>query len=421
MPFFLPLYKENYSGKSSSYGRLLLYELSAFEICIMAITLAVTPTATSVVTKEDIPFARHDPALCSLPGLFRVVSDDLRTATRVALRLRADHGPLTIELHNSTLLNGLDLAVLQALVALAVTGDTIAPAEKDFLTNDERELVKGLEAPATYDYKRQRIVEEVQHLHFSNSALLELIGWSVCRDNRALVQACLQRLATCVMIVYPKDNPKMWQRFHLLSTINTRADTDRWSRTHVALNPRLSQIVLGNARRHTRIALDETRQLGKHQAARILHQRLCAWIDEGATRSVTYATLVGYLYPNDAEGIALEVQAAALDPKLARQSAAKRQLQRLHEMATAINTLAALPGWAAYLASDAPFVPTGLTERERSQEERQHYRRCDKQRMEAAKDVMRTVVNIRRGESAALLRGRQASPTIHRWQRDEAC
>lgn len=366
----------------------------------MPLDLTAIPSIVPArVDIDAVPFARHDPVLCSLPGMFRLVEEKIREQIRVSMQLKTTHGKLTVELHNSSLLNGLDLAVLQAIVALAAVGDTIDPAD-DLLTDHEQLLVEGLVAPKTKTYKRQKIVEDVQHLDFSISALLELIGWPVCGENRALVQACLQRLATCVLIVYPTDTPKAWQRFHLLASINTRTNSDRWSRTHVALNPRLSRIVLGAEARHTRIALVDTRKLGKDQPARILHQRLCSWVDEGAVRPVTFETLVGYLYPKDVEGRSLDAQLTAANPKLAKQSEEKTKVLRLREVQQAMNVLATLPGWDVYLASDAPFIPVaGMTDRERETAEVKHNRACVAKRQAAMTDVMKTVVHVRRGRS----------------------
>lgn len=366
----------------------------------MPLDLAITSerAVPARVESDAVPFARHDPVLCSLSGLFRVVSERLRDQVRVSLQLKATHGKLTVELHNSSLLNGLDLAVLQALVALAAVGDTIEPSADDALTIDERSLVTGLVAPAENGYAQQPIAGDVQHINFSNTALLELIGWPVCGENRTLVQACLQRLATCVLLVYPTESPKSWQRFHLLSAISTHTNSDKWSRTHVALNPRLSQIVLGTEARYTRIALDETRKLGKDQAARILHQRLCSWINEGTVQPVSYGTLVGYLYPDDTESATLYARLQALNPKQEKQSKEKNKILRVREMQKAMNALAELPGWDVCLASDAPFLARNIEdENERALAEERHNRTCALQRRVAAADILKTVVHVRRG------------------------
>lgn len=372
----------------------------------MALELTPLPSTAGParISNDLVPYARHDPILCSMPGLFRSVDDKFRAENAVSLRLKTVHGKLTVELHNSCVLNGLDLAVLQALVALAAAGNTLDASDQEELDETERVLVDALDAPGAEvpeviqaaGTPAAPVTGDVQHIEFSNTALLELIGWPVCGENRALVQDCLKRLATCVLIVYPTATPKDWQRFHLLSSINTRIQSDKWSRTHVALNPRLSQIVLGTEARHTRIALDETRKLGKDQAARILHQRLCSWINEGAVRPVSFSTLVEYLYPDDLAGRTLD----KLNPKVAKQPAEKTKIQRLQEVQKAMNVLASLQGWDVYLASDAPFLPEqGLTDGERVEAKRKHEQYCLAARRTAAANVMDTVIHVRRGQA----------------------
>ena len=75
--------------------------------------------------------------------------------------------------------------------------------------------------------------------------------------------------------------------------------SDEHSETiYVALNPLLTEVILGPAELHrfTLIEMGEVRQI-KSDATRIIHQRLCAWIDPGKTRSVKIDTLIGYCYP----------------------------------------------------------------------------------------------------------------------------
>lgn len=370
----------------------------------MALELTPLPSnaGPARVTADLVPYAKADTTLCLLPGMFRVV--DTKITSPVGMALTYEAGKLTVEVHNSRLLNGLDLAVLQALTALASTGTTLDASAAEQYEETERVLVEGLDAPAgavperfkDTDIQPDPLEGEVQHIDFSISALLELIGWPVCGENRALVQDCLKRLATCVLLVYPTELPKAYQRFHLLSAINTRIQSDKWTRTHVALNPRLSQIVLGTKGRYTRIALDETRKLGKDQAARILHQRLCAWINEGGVKPVSFNTLVEYLYPIDEAGKAMD----ALNSKLAKQSAEKTKIQRLQEVQKAMNVLASLQGWDVYLASDAPFLPEqGLTDGERVEAKRKHEQYCLAARRTAAANVMDTVIHVRRGQA----------------------
>lgn len=68
------------------------------------------------------------------------------------------------------------------------------------------------------------------------------------------------------------------------------------TRLYVALNPLLARAVVGDAQ-HVRIELSEVRDL-KMGAARLAHQRLCAWIDAGKSGMVSLETLCGYVWPD---------------------------------------------------------------------------------------------------------------------------
>ena len=67
----------------------------------------------------------------------------------------------------------------------------------------------------------------------------------------------------------------------------------------VTLNPWIAAAVSGGAKRYTRVEMDEVRRL-RGDAARVLHQHLCALIDAGEARHVRLETLTSYVYPESA-------------------------------------------------------------------------------------------------------------------------
>jgi hypothetical protein len=79
----------------------------------------------------------------------------------------------------------------------------------------------------------------------------------------------------------------------------------------VALAPLLASAVLGQSagvRQYVHIDLAEVRRL-RSAPARLIHQRLCAWIDHGRSGKATGNTLAGYLWPTDpATGSALRMR-----------------------------------------------------------------------------------------------------------------
>jgi hypothetical protein len=67
-------------------------------------------------------------------------------------------------------------------------------------------------------------------------------------------------------------------------------------RLFAALNPRIADAVLGR-RPHTFIDMSEVRKL-ETDPARLIHQRLCGWIDPGKLGRAELDTICGYVWPN---------------------------------------------------------------------------------------------------------------------------
>lgn len=82
--------------------------------------------------------------------------------------------------------------------------------------------------------------------------------------------------------------------FRLLSEYASDEDEGK---LYVALNPRLASAVMGG--QHVRISMEEVRAL-RTDPARLIHQRLCAWIDPGKWGRVETDTLCGYVWPTEA-------------------------------------------------------------------------------------------------------------------------
>jgi hypothetical protein len=66
----------------------------------------------------------------------------------------------------------------------------------------------------------------------------------------------------------------------------------------ILLNPIASRSIVGR-RVYTWIDMNEVRSL-KTDPARLLHERLCAWIDGGETRQVSIDKIIAYIYPDKA-------------------------------------------------------------------------------------------------------------------------
>ncbi|WP_373871736.1 replication protein C, IncQ-type, partial [Aeromonas caviae] len=91
------------------------------------------------------------------------------------------------------------------------------------------------------------------------------------------------------------------QGFRILSDY---ASDEHEGKLFVALNPRLAEAVMGE-RPHTRIDMGEVRAL-QTDPARLMHQRLCGWIDPGKSGRVELDTLCGYAWPEQANPEAMK-------------------------------------------------------------------------------------------------------------------
>jgi hypothetical protein len=107
------------------------------------------------------------------------------------------------------------------------------------------------------------------------------------------LRKCIERLWTVSIIV---SIGSYRQGFRLLSEY---ASDDREGKLFVALNPRIAAAIMGG--RYTRIELHEIRQF-RSDAARLIHQRLCGFVDPKKTSIVKLDTLVSYVFPG-AEGM----------------------------------------------------------------------------------------------------------------------
>ncbi len=131
----------------------------------------------------------------------------------------------------------------------------------------------------------------------SYRALAREVGYQEGGDQFRAIRECIERLWKVSIIA---QNGRKRQGFRMLSEY---ASDDAEGRLYVALNPLIAQAVMGGGQ-HVRISMDEVRAL-ESEAARLLHQRLCGWIDPGKTGKASIDTLCGYVWPSEASPSAM--------------------------------------------------------------------------------------------------------------------
>ncbi|CAI8858712.1 replication protein C, IncQ-type [Methylocaldum szegediense] len=231
--------------------------------------------------KPELTHARHDPIHCLAPGLFRSLQKGERK--RAKLDVVYDFGDgRRVEFSGPEPLGADDLRVLQGLVAMAgPAGLVLSPEPK---TEAGRQLRLFLEP------KWDAIRQDAMVVRGSYRALVREVGYANV-DNAKPIRDCIERLWKVSVIV---QDGKRRQGFRLLSEY---ASDEHDGKLYVALNPLLARAVMGG--QHVRISMGEVRAL-RTDAARLIHQRLCAWIDPGKWGRVETDTLCGYVWPTEA-------------------------------------------------------------------------------------------------------------------------
>ncbi len=225
--------------------------------------------------------AKHDTAHCCMPGLFRA----LRRGSRKTSKLDVTHqfGGIVVQFVGYQPLGGDDLRVLQGIVAqTSLDRVLLSPSPSDPLAV---ELRKGLNASG------EALGKDAIVCQLSIRSLLHEVGMcSSSGKNIALAQASLKRLASVTVFITKGTTTAS---YHMLSYAVDQAT----GVLHVAMNPRFTEAILGS--KHTRIDLAEVRKL-KSDPARIIHQRLCGFVDIGSSRKVSIDTLCHYAWHDPA-------------------------------------------------------------------------------------------------------------------------
>lgn len=252
----------------------------------------------------DLTHARHDPAHCLAPGLFR----SLKRGDRKKLKLDVIYkygDKEQIEFSGPEPLGADDLRVLQGLVAMAGPSGIILTPEPTADAPRQLRLLLEMPHPEVAAAKDNALVVKGSYRQLA----LEM-GYAEDGGSQfKAIRDCLERLWK-VSIIVQSGRKRVGCR--LLSSYASDEDTGH---LFIALNPRLAEAILGK-RSHTRIEMSEVRALSS-DPARLIHQRLCGWIDPGKSGRAELDTLCGYVWPDDASGSTMRMRRktvrAALD------------------------------------------------------------------------------------------------------------
>ena len=228
--------------------------------------------------------ALHDPAHCLAPGLFQSLKKGDRK--KLKLDLTYSYGEDSIRFWGPEPLGADDLQVLQGLIAMsAVSGY----GGRGLILSDDTKSEAGQQLRLLLDLKWEAIDKDSMVAKCSFRDLAKEIGYKDGGGSQLkTIRDCIERLWAVSIIV---DRNGKRQGFRMLADY---ASDEEENKLFVALNPRLTEAILGK-RPHTRIDMDEIRSL-KTDSVRLIHQRLCGWIDPGKSGKVDINTLCSYVW-----------------------------------------------------------------------------------------------------------------------------
>lgn len=233
----------------------------------------------------DLTHARHDPAHVLAPGLFRSLGPGDRA--KMKLDVTYVHGQDQLEFKGHEPLGVDDMRVLQGLVALAGPEGLIL-RDEDALPDSGRQLILDLFSPPAVIAEAGRKPDTLV-VRDSFRRLAREIGMDEGGKGLKAIRTSVERLFGVTVFA---QSGKRRVGMRLLSSY---ASDEGSGDLYVALNPRLAGAIFGD-RQHIRIELAEVRALGT-DPARLIHQRLCGWVDAGKSGKATIETLAAYVWP----------------------------------------------------------------------------------------------------------------------------
>lgn len=226
----------------------------------------------------DLTHARHDPAHCLAPGLFR----SLKRGDRKKLKLDVtfDYGTQKLRFWGPEPLDSQDMRLLQGIVALSGPNGVIL--------SDEPSSDRGTQLRLMLDPKLDAARADALVVKGTLGGLMREIGYATDgAEARRDLKESLRRMASLTVFV---SEGRREASFHLLSYVFDEADGSLF----IALNPRVTEAVLGQ-RGFTRIEMAEVRAL-RTDPARLAHQRMCAVISPGKDGLVTAEKICEYIW-----------------------------------------------------------------------------------------------------------------------------
>lgn len=226
----------------------------------------------------DLTHARHDPAHCLAPGLFRSLKRGERK--KLKLDITFDYGTQKLRFWGPEPLDAQDMRLLQGIIALS--------GPEGVILSDEPPTDRGRQLRLMLDPKLDAARASSLVVKGTLNQLMREIGYTTDGEQtRKDLKESLRRMAS--LTVFVSENRRE-ASFHLLSYAFDEYDGSLF----VAINPRIAEAVMGRGG-YTRIEMTEVRAL-QTDPARLVHQRLCGWLAPGKSGRIELEKICGYAW-----------------------------------------------------------------------------------------------------------------------------
>jgi hypothetical protein len=239
----------------------------------------------------------HDSIVCLTPGLFR---SSPKGRKGEALFLTYETPKTTFEFMGPFILGPKEMRVLQGLIALSsVSGDD---GKSKLELNQGTVSAAGLEHRRTLEPSGGAFAKTSVVTRTTFYELAKEIGYADSSFHSGhqtkQLRSVLERLWATSLIAEDKDTG-VREGSHFLSQYQSDPKTGKFT---VAINFHVTETILGLNKKYTRIDMAEIRAL-KTDPARLIHQRLCAWIDQGKAGKITLEGLNEYVWHEPATNV----------------------------------------------------------------------------------------------------------------------
>jgi hypothetical protein len=235
----------------------------------------------------DLTHARHDRAHVLAPGLFRSLGPGDRK--RLKLDVVYDFGDgERLEFGGKDPLGVLEMRVLQGLVAMAGPDGLILEDQEKASPTGGQLMLELFEPDPVVQAAKLKPASLV--IRDSLRRLAREIGMGEGGENLKLIRESIERMFGVTIFV------QTGKRRLGMRMLAAYASDEGTGDLYVALNPRIASAIMG-ATPYARIDLEEARQLDS-DPARLIHQRLCGWIDPGKSGEAGIEKLAEYVWPD---------------------------------------------------------------------------------------------------------------------------